>query len=274
MVEMLRHLQAATEALRVPCFIIGAMARDIHLHHIHGLDVARPTRDIDFGIALQDWPQFLLLKQTLCGTGSFAEVRGVAHRLTYRAGPQADGIPVDLVPFGGIESPRGIVAWPPGHERMTVTGFDEANGSAQTVRLSDDGLDARVASIPGLALLKLFAWFDRGRENAKDAHDLLLLLRHYADAGHADHLYGEALPILEAVDYQLELAGATLLGRDMASCFARHTTGLIVDRLNDGRERDRLLTQLAAGVRWADVDDRLDAARSLLDAFYQGLQPG
>ena len=40
---------------------------------------------------------------------------------------------------------------------MTVSGFEEALGSAQLVELRED-LQVKVASLAGLTILKLFAW--------------------------------------------------------------------------------------------------------------------
>ena len=70
------------------------------------------------------------------------------------------------------------------------------------------GLIIRVASLAGLALLKLLAWRDRGLEDTRDATDLVTLCRHYAEAGNLDRIYAEALPALQAVDFDVELAGA------------------------------------------------------------------
>ena len=271
-IEILRHVQAQAARFGIPCFVVGAMARDMLLHHIHGIHIVRPTRDIYFGIAMKDWEQFMNYKRALCDTGVFFPVAGMAQRLNYRAIEDAKGIPLDLVPFGGIESPPGTIAWPPDKaEIMTVTGFDEANVSALTVQLSSNGMTTRVASIPGLVLLKLFAWFERGPTNPKDAQDLTLLIRHYADAGNDDRLYGEKLPLLESVDFELERAGAILLGEDVVSMAHPATLGTLNARLANAHERDRLLTQLALGVTWSDSDDRLNVAISLLDALCSGL---
>ena len=86
------------------------MARDILLHHLHGIRIARPIRDIDFGIAMPGWEEFLAFKQTLCDTGLFFPVNGMSQRLSYKATTETRGTPVDLVPFGGIESPPGTLA--------------------------------------------------------------------------------------------------------------------------------------------------------------------
>jgi len=65
---------------------------------------------------------------------------------------------------------------------MNVAGFEEALASSVSLTL-EDSLSVRVASLPGLTLLKLIAWSDGGRETNKDAADLYRLLTTYADAG-------------------------------------------------------------------------------------------
>jgi len=271
-VEILRHVAAQAAKSGIPCFVVGALARDILFHHIYGIHIARPTRDIDFGIAMKDWDQFATFKKALCDTSMFSPVNDMAQRLSYHSTKDTRGIPVDLVAFGAVESPIGTIAWPPDNtEIMTVTGFDEANANALTVQLPADGLTIRVTSIPGLALLKLVAWFERGHANPKDAHDLILLMRNYADAGNADRLYGEKLPLLESVNFELERAGAILLGNDVAAIARPETVKNLKTKLANPHERNRLLTQLAVGVTWTDHDDRLNSAESLLGALSFGL---
>ena len=91
-------------------------------------------------------------------------------------------IPVDLIPFGAIASAERTIAWPPDRDIvMNVAGFEEALASSAVIGI-EAGLTVRVASAPGLTLLKLAAWADRGRESNKDAADLYRLLTTYAEA--------------------------------------------------------------------------------------------
>jgi len=116
---------------------------------------------------------------------------------------------------------------------MSVWGFAEALAAALPVQLPGDVV-ALVASLPALALLKLWAWEDRRYVTRKDASDLWLLLRNYADAGNQDRPFGpEGEAALASFRYDLELAGAWLLGRD-----AR-------DVLSRGGDRDRALQELS-----------------------------
>ncbi|MGZ8219098.1 nucleotidyl transferase AbiEii/AbiGii toxin family protein [Methylomagnum sp.] len=108
-----------------------------------------------------------------------------------------------------------------------------------------------VASIPGMAILKLFAWIDRGQENPKDALDLVALLRCYHEAGNQERVYTDALSALERVGHDIELGGAWLLGHDAAAIASRDTRDELRARLADARLMDRLAADMARVTRGA-----------------------
>jgi predicted nucleotidyltransferase len=109
---------------------------------------------------------------------------------------------------------------------MNVAGFEEALTTSIAMELAE-GLSVRVASLPGLALLKMLAWSDRGHESNTDATDLYRLLTAYADAGNTDRLYERELGLLEEMGFDMELAGAELLGRDVSGL----CSPLMLDRI-------------------------------------------
>ena len=96
---------------------------------------------------------------------------------------------------------------------MTVLGFQEAIDTAQRVEIGE-GLLVPVVSIPAFVLLKLMAWRDRRTIKNTDASDLLFVLRNYFHAGNEERVYDEALDLLEACDFKVEIACAGLLARD------------------------------------------------------------
>lgn len=146
-----------------------------------------------------------------------------------------------MIPFGGVESGTQTIAWPPRRDViMNVAGFEEA--LASSVLLGD--LVVRVASIPGLAVLKLIAWQDRRHANNKDATDLRRLLVAYADAGNLDRIYGEELNLLEDAGYDVELAGSQLLGRDAARICRQETHRQAVAILSSEQLVDQLIQQM------------------------------
>ena len=215
-IRVLRAVDNVASSLNCPFFVAGATARDLMLVNVYGLRPGRATRDIDFGIAVESWDEFQGLKERMIATGEFAGDLKAQQRLVYTDRAAGFSIPVDLIPFRGVASANQMIAWPPSREVvLNVAGFEEAWASSLPVAV-EEGLTVRVASVPGLTLLKLIAWADRGVQNNKDAADLYRLLATYSEAGNFDRLYDQEPGLLEAVEFDLELAGAELLGRDVA----------------------------------------------------------
>src|ERR1017187_10497755 len=140
-VRVLRLLNQTARSANCEYFVAGATARDLVLVNVHGLRPGRATRDIDFGIAIESWRQFELLKE----------------RLIFTDRSEGLAIPIDLIPFRGIPSADGTIAWPPSRDIvMNVAGFEEAFRSSVLIEV-ENGLMVHGASTPGLALLKLIA---------------------------------------------------------------------------------------------------------------------
>jgi predicted nucleotidyltransferase len=176
---------------------------------------------------------------------------------------------VDLLPFGGVETSPNTIAWPPDMAvMMNVAGFSDAFAAAVSVEVSP-GVEATVASLPGIAILKLFAWADRRQENQKDALDLVTLLRSYHQAGNDHRIYEDAsaLAALEAVEYDPELAGAWLLGNDVASMASAATVAGLETLLNSAT-KDRLVEDMSRAMRGRE--DATAYAYRLLEQFTKG----
>ncbi|HWZ42830.1 MAG TPA: nucleotidyl transferase AbiEii/AbiGii toxin family protein [Candidatus Saccharimonadales bacterium] len=124
-----------------------------------------------------------------------------------------------------------MVAWLPGKDTvLNVAGFADALSSAVIVWFADD-LPVPVASLAGLTILKLLAWADRRNINNKDEFDLFQILRHYAVSGNEERLYTDEVATLERLDFDLDLAGARLLGTDAARLATVATAARIRDLL-------------------------------------------
>lgn len=150
------------------------------------------------------------MKEQLIETGEF-QAGEQSHRLNFGDGHGA--YPLDLVPFHGVER-DGEIAWPPtGDFVMNVAGYRDAYDSALEVEIAP-GFIVKIVSLPAMAILKILAWNDRP-ERDKHATDVLLILRNYHQTGQFDRLYDDDnIALLEKHGYDLELAGAALLGRD------------------------------------------------------------
>lgn len=270
MLDLLRHVHGAAAGLRLSYFVGGAAARDLMLVHVHGFDVPRPTRDVDIGIAVASWDEFDRVKAHLLDTGAFFPVAGMAHRLSFRPSADSRGVPLDILPFAGVQEPDGTLRWPPDRAvLMNMMGFQEALAKAEALGVAED-LVVPVASLPGQALLKLGAWLDRGNTTPRDAIDLLMLFRRYGDAGNVERLYGEKTALLAAADYDVETAGASLLGEDVRAIAAPASHERLSQAFASPTVQDRFLTHVSSGMA-ATAEDRVARAQALIHAFFSGL---
>ncbi|CAM3797523.1 nucleotidyl transferase AbiEii/AbiGii toxin family protein [Rahnella bruchi] len=209
--SLLLQINQICSAQGIPYFIAGATAREILIHHVYGRAVGRRTRDIDFAVFVQEWQLFDNLKQALTAAGA-KTIKGNAHRLVL------EGIELDIIPFGGVAE-ANKVAWPPDREVvMAVDGFEEAFGHTVSITMQA-GEQIPFCSLPGLALLKLFAWRDRGMANGKDAVDLYKIISEYGQIEN-ERVY-ENPTEYDKRDWDVDRMGAFLLGNDIAMISSR-----------------------------------------------------
>ncbi len=267
--RVLRVVDRAAATAGAHYFVAGATARDLLLVNAFGMTPGRATRDIDFGIAVGNWHQFETLKRSLIESDEFESAPANTHRLFWTAARGAAGTPVDIIPFDGVAAKNKTIAWPPrGDVVMNVAGFEEALESSVRMRIERD-LVVGVASIPGLAVLKLIAWQDRRHENNKDATDLQRLLVAYADAGNLDRIYDEETVLLEGAGYDMEFAGSQLLGRDAARICRQDTRRQISAILSSERMVDQLIRQMHRS-GFDDDGPQAERAAELLKRFSAG----
>lgn len=268
-VVVMREVSLVLGDLGLSHFLCGAMARDVLLTHVYGIETGIATLDVDFGVAVESWEQFENIKNRLIATGKFESAQKMAHRLSYKYKEGSGGYPLDIIPFGGVEKPPNSVAWPPDmDEVLNVIAYKEALANSIEIQIDND-LVVPVISLPGLTLLKLFAWVDRGAGNPKDARDLGLMMRTYHEAGNQDRLYGEEIKLLEEVEFDVNAASPHLLGKDVRSIVATETLEQALAVLNNPQLFDRLTAHMAPGFRAAD--DPIEAAIVLLGRFKAGL---
>jgi predicted nucleotidyltransferase len=187
-------------------FIVGALARDLIFEHQHDIATVRSTRDIDVAVIVADWDEYRGLSARLIREHGFRETDR-PHRLE-----APSGTPLDLIPFGTIETPDRAIGWPPDEAFMMSTlGFREVYEFSLT-GIIDGDYGIQVASLPGLSILKLLAWRDRRYETGKDAQDFCSVVVNYAEVI-GDALYEEHNDLLDEA-YDEPVAAARILGRD------------------------------------------------------------
>lgn len=270
-VVILGEVSRIASSLDIPFFVIGATARDIVLEDGFGIHPLRATRDLDLGVQVGDWQEFLILSQGLIESGSFTEAFAAQRFIHLKS-----NLPVDIVPFGKIDAGKNVISWPPDHAVLIdISGFEEAYAHAWPIRLESD-LEINFASPAGWALLKIISWNDRDPSvRGKDAQDLALILKNYFDAGNVDRLYGEESALLESENYDLELAGARLLGRDLAYIAKAATLESILEifeRETNDQSQYQLVTDMAPS-RMTE-DDVFERHLQLLQKMKLGISEG
>jgi predicted nucleotidyltransferase len=255
-------VETAAASLGVSTIVVGAFARDLHLVYGHGIDTQRGTEDLDFAFAVDGWSTFEALLGRLIDSGAFTAPAGAAHRLLHRT-----GTPIDLVPFGTVESVNRHIAWPPrGEVVMNVFGFQESFASSLDVLLPGR-VRTRVVSLPALALLKIVCWQDRHYQSpGKDAHDLRLIIRNYLGAGNESRLWDEFIHWTQAEEFDYEFAAARMLGHDIKSLLGATGIARLAAILAEQASRD-VPAQLPAEM----MPEESERARSLLGAMLEGL---
>lgn len=267
LLRVVRELDGIARSLGVPFFLAGASARDIVLVNLWGQPPGRATVDIDFAFAVDGWAEFNRLRDALIATGRFARVPHQGQRLIYTDPEHGFQLPMDCIPFRGVASDRKTIAWPPeGDFILNVAGFEEAMDAALHIEL-EPGLVIAVASLPGLAMLKILAWADRRLENSKDAADLYRILRTYDIAGNQDRLFSHEIQLLETVGYDLTLAGARLLGLDAARIADSVATEQIVNMLSSEGRQDALIVDM---IKAASYEENANSVARILECFRRG----
>jgi len=268
-VDTLQILKKVADSLGIPFFVIGAFARDLILKHGYGIEPRRKTGDIDLGVEVASWEQFKTLFESLIATGQFC-LTPDEQRL--RCGT----ILIDILPFGPITDKDKKISWPPEHEIiMSMVGFEEAYEYSITFRLSSDPeLDIKLASLPGLAIMKLISWKEKYPNRKRDAEDLLLIMNKYEEAGNSERLYEEDLPLLQEEGFDTKLAGTRLLGRDMVKISDPETSRTIkgiLDAETEEMGQYKLLTNMIreTGMSHTRFDELLAQLMKLRQGFVE-----
>lgn len=250
----------------LPIFVVGATARDIVLEHIHGIRPPVATADVDFGVVVENWEQFERLREKLLEGGEFA-----ATDKTFKFRHEATRVPVDLVPFGGVEDPPGSITFENGGRELTTAGFAEALESSIEVQTADN-FKFKIASIPGLVLLKLIAFYDRPLERDRDIQDIWLILKKFFDIGNEDRLYNEHADLLDEPDFDLERAAARILGRDVGRLLTEKTRTIVLETLSEEGSTGGM-SRIISVVQNTEnrLDDISNLTREMLRSFKLGL---
>ncbi len=187
--------------------LIGASARDLVMDSIHELGLSRLTKDVDFALYVPEWSEYTHIRTRLIDSGKFSATK-IIHKLIFD-----NSYEIDIVPFGDIQNEQGQYTWPPENiKAMNVAGFIEVNKAS--LQINTGTLKFKVASLPGICIMKLLAWHDRGRQDDRDGKDLGFILANYIDLIY-DDLYTLHEDLMIADDFDRIITTGRIIGRDI-----------------------------------------------------------
>jgi predicted nucleotidyltransferase len=138
-------------------------------------------------------------------------------------------------------------------------------------------LTLKIASLSGLAAMKLISWKDRYPERSKDAKDFEYIARNYIDAGNLERVYsGKDSDISEIEDADYELMSARLMGRDVSEILNLEAKDYILKILETetGEQKSyKFIEDMRQGnyIERNDFDMRLKLVESFKQGFIERL---
>jgi predicted nucleotidyltransferase len=205
---VLRDFAKIAEGNEIPYVLVGAGARLLIFDWKYNFRSEHTTTDWDIGVQIGSWVAFERLQKALTGGEKPKFTQDpVAHRFNH-----ITGVPIDIIPFGGLERADGAIVWPQDERKMVVLGFSEVQSNAVEIDMGE-GFVVPVATAPGLAVLKSFAFRDPQRID--DLQDLYFILENYDRAGNEERIFNELSGLLSGRKLEYEFSGAYLLGMDI-----------------------------------------------------------
>ena len=212
--EVLAATEKIFKQFGIDFYLVGALARDLHLSVKPAFTPQRKTRDIDIAILIADESLFHAIKDALINSGDFSAHETETIKLIYK-----HSIEVDLLPFGGIENDlRETHLHKPRLFIMDVPGLQEAYVDIEEIEL-DNNIRLKVCSLEALVLLKIIA-NDDNPARTKDLTDIEHIVSVYFDLN-ADKIYTDQLDIMDLYDTHdndyLKLVSSRTIGRHIGS---------------------------------------------------------
>lgn len=266
--EALKDFAMVAQEHDIPFVLVGASAKLLVFDRRY--DISPPHTTEDWDIAVQvDWQAFAKLKKALTKgeeplfTGTNQNEQRVRHK---------QGIAIDIIPFGDVEDANGVIVWPQSELQLSVNGFQEVHENSELLEI-EEGLCVPVATPPGLALLKMFAYAERHKDN--DLRDFYSILDNYDKAGNETRIFEELGDFLASERIEYENAKAFLLGLDVQRIISLQTRSRLLYILDQLQLDDPYAPSLdhlirLGGSEKAEERERLRMSR-LFQAFRDGL---
>lgn len=261
--ELLQELTDYFQSIGSDFYVIGATARDIVLSGIYKQTSKRRTADLDIAIAIKDWDKFEQISKELCEIEGFHKSSKQKQLFWYKR-----NFKLDVVPFGEVAKADNNIYWPPEEEfAMSVVGFTEVANNTLDVVI-DNEFTVKVASLPGIFILKLAAFNDRKNETNKDADDMAFIIANYLDINETRAIE-EHYDLYGVENFTRFIAGSTLLGRDIKKILEENAETLesfigILETELALEEESTLINQMLETNKSLKYEETLQALQTLL----------
>lgn len=256
--ETFEVLELAFKKYGIDYYLIGARARDLWTDHI-ALGEKRTTEDVDFWIYINEHEQYKNLVKDLVETYGFKRDEQEPYRFYFNG-------TIDLIPFGGIEKDGAVLLENPPTE-LSVYGTKEAVANAEIVEGA-----FKVVTLPGLCVLKLIAFYEKPDIRAKDLEDFYFLLENYGEIAGDQLFEGVEHEDLIKDNFELTLASARLLGRQIKNITSgSHELSIKLIQILESRLNGFSELEIDSMYQVRDSGDRLVERLKLVNEVKKGL---
>lgn len=200
-------LNRAFDEVGVHYYVLGALARDIWLETER--KQVRATRDVDFAVYVEVKEMYEQLQSHLTNEYGFERVKHAPARLR-----TPFGYTIDLIPFGIESIDEKVILDESNNRPIYINGLEEVFEHATAIARDEEmDIEFRVATLPGILLLKLIAYDDRPERRTQDPGDIRDIILNYFDV--KDRMIYEHHNDLFGDDFDKHKISAVVIGRQM-----------------------------------------------------------
>lgn len=243
-------------------YLIGAMARDIHLFKI-GQEPKRFTFDVDFAVMVPDKISYNALIKALLAEGFSKTTKPFTLRYDLK------DILVDILPFGEIAQ-MGSVNFNQRNTEISVLGYEEVAPFTEEYT-PVTGVVIPVTPFEGLIILKLVSWNDSD-DRQRDLEDISHLLTQAFALFSSEifELHNDLFDKIEAFDETI--FAARVIGRKMMPILNKNQilTNEILGILEKGIQEKPKATLLEITLA-EHMNKTILQTQAILQAIYDGI---
>jgi predicted nucleotidyltransferase len=212
--EVFDALEEAFKINQIDFYLIGALARNIW--YSRGSKTFRTTKDLDFAILISNREDYETVRSYLVEHKSFRATKNNSFIML-----SPSGVEIDILPFGEIEIDDEVKFSGAGLSSIRVNGFMEVyKAGTEDIQL-ETGHQFKVATLPGIVLLKLIAYDDRPEIRSKDARDIANIIIHFFDL-QAEMIYENHADLFDEEERSLAHISALVIGREIHKMVAKN----------------------------------------------------